>query len=65
MEYLQLTPETIVKEHICCAISGEKDPQVIAKKQWLKERMDGGLVFLKANIRGKCSKGSRYYISKY
>ncbi|MGI6501544.1 MAG: GNAT family N-acetyltransferase [Anaerostipes sp.] len=54
MEYIQLTEENIEKEHICCAISSNKDPQVIAKKEWLKERMQEGLVFLKADIRGKC-----------
>ncbi len=54
MEYIQLKPENLDKEHICCAISGEKDPQVISKKQWLKERMEDGLVFLKGDIRGKC-----------
>ncbi|MDD4432061.1 MAG: GNAT family N-acetyltransferase, partial [Parabacteroides sp.] len=54
MEYIQLTEENIEKEHICCAISSNKDPQVITKKEWLKERMQEGLVFLKADIRGKC-----------
>ena len=42
------------KEHICCAISNNKDIQVISKKNWLKERLDEGLVFLKGNVRGKC-----------
>lgn len=54
MEYIQLTEENIEKEHICCAIAGNKDPQVVSKKEWLKSRMDEGLVFLKADIRGKC-----------
>ena len=54
MEYIQLTEENIEKEHICCAISNNKDPQVISKKDWLKGRMKEGLVFLKADIRGKC-----------
>lgn len=54
MDYIRLTPENIDKEHICCAISGDKDPQVVSKKQWLRERMDDGLVFLKADLRGKC-----------
>lgn len=54
MDYRKLTPENIDREHICCAISGSKDPQVISKKQWLRERLDEGLVFLKADIRGKC-----------
>lgn len=54
MEYIKLTPDNIESEHICCAISGNKDIQVISKKQWLTERMEDGLVFLKADIRGKC-----------
>lgn len=54
MDYIQLTPDNIEKEHICCAIAGEKDVQVLSKKQWLSERMKEGLVFLKADIRGKC-----------
>lgn len=54
MEYIQLTEENIENEHICCAISNNKDPQVISKKNWLKDRMKEGLVFLKADIRGKC-----------
>ncbi len=54
MEYIKLTHENLEKEHICCAISGNKDVQVISKKAWLKERLDDGLVFLKADVRGKC-----------
>lgn len=54
MEYIKLTLENLENEHICCAISGKKDPQVLSKKQWLRERIEEGLVFLKADIRGKC-----------
>lgn len=54
MEYLRLTIENLEKEHICCAISSSKDPQVIAKKSWLRARLDEGLVFLRAQERGKC-----------
>ena len=54
MELVKLTHENIEKEHICCAISSNKDLQVISKKNWLKERLDEGLVFLKGNVRGKC-----------
>ena len=54
MELVKLTHENIEKEHICCAISNNKDIQVISKKNWLKERLDEGLVFLKGNVRGKC-----------
>lgn len=54
MEIILVTKENLEKEHICCAISSNKDCQVIAKKSWLEERFDEGLVFLKGNVRGKC-----------
>ncbi len=54
MEYIKLTKENLEKEHICCAISNNKDVQVKSKKEWLADRLDEGLVFLKADARGKC-----------
>ena len=54
MEYIRVTKENIDKEHICCAISSNKDVQVISKKDWLRDRFDDGLVFLKSIERGKC-----------
>lgn len=54
MEYIKLTPENLESEHICCAISSSRDPQVLAKKLWLRDRLAEGLVFLKGNVRGKC-----------
>ena len=54
MELVKLTHENIEKEHICCAVSGNKDIQAMSKKNWLKDRLDEGLVFLKGNVRGKC-----------
>ena len=54
MEYIRVTKENIENEHICCAISSNRDIQVISKKNWLKERFDDGLVFLKSIERGKC-----------
>lgn len=54
MEFIKLTHDNIDQEHICCAISSNKDVQVMSKKAWLKERLDEGLVFLKGNVRGKC-----------
>ncbi len=54
MELVKLTHENIEQEHICCAISNNKDMQVVSKKNWLRERLDEGLVFLKGNVRGKC-----------
>ena len=54
MKYIRVTKENIDKEHICCAISSNKDVQVISKKDWLRDSFDDGLVFLKSVERGKC-----------
>ena len=54
MEYIRVTKENIDKEHICCALSNNKDIQVMSKKDWLRDRYDDGLVFLKSIERGKC-----------
>ena len=54
MELIQVTADNLDKEHICCALASDKDPQVLAKKAWLSERFAEGLVFLKGNVRGKC-----------
>lgn len=54
MDLITLTHDNLREEHICCAISNNKDVQVTSKKAWLKERLDEGLVFLKCNVRGKC-----------
>ncbi|MCI9651645.1 MAG: hypothetical protein HFH98_07245 [Lachnospiraceae bacterium] len=35
-------------------LKDNKDIQVMSKKNWLKDRIDEGFVFLKANVRGKC-----------
>ena len=54
MEYIRVTKENLEEEHICCAISNNKDVQVSSKKAWLADRFDEGLVFLKSVERGKC-----------
>ena len=54
MDYIRVTKENLDREHICCAISNNKDVQVASKKAWLAERFDEGLVFLKSVERGKC-----------
>ena len=51
MRYIHITRENIDKEHICCAMSGK---QSLAKKKWLMERFDEGLVFYRSEDRGKC-----------
>ena len=54
MEFIRVTKDNLEKEHICCAISNNKDVQVSSKKAWLADRFDDGLVFLKSAERGKC-----------
>ncbi len=54
MELIKLTHENLAQEHICCAISNDRDVQVVSKKGWLEERLDDGLVFIKGDVRGKC-----------
>ena len=54
MEYISITQENLEQEHICCAISNNKDIQVSSKKAWMAERFADGLVFLKSVERGKC-----------
>lgn len=51
MNYIKITKENIDKEHICCAMSGK---QSTAKKEWMKQRLDDGLVFYRSEERGKC-----------
>lgn len=54
MDYVRITKENIEEEHICCAISNNKDIQVSSKKAWMRGCFDDGLVFLKSTERGKC-----------
>lgn len=51
MDYIRVTQKNIDKEHICCAMSGK---QSLAKKEWLKQRFEEGLVFYRSAERGKC-----------
>ena len=54
MNIITVTSENLDQEHICCAISNNKDCQVASKKAWLAERFAEGLVFKKCDVRGKC-----------
>jgi hypothetical protein len=53
MNIITVTSENLEKEHICCAISSNGDCQVASKKAWMTERFADGLVFKKADVRGK------------
>lgn len=51
---ITLSSPNIDHEHICCALADKKGQCGVAtKKQWLKDRFHEGLVFLKADVRGK------------
>ena len=39
--HIRITKDNIDKEHICCAMSNK---QSVAKKEWLKQRFEEGLV---------------------
>ena len=54
MEYIRVNKDNLENEHICCAISNNNDIQVSSKKNWLSERFNDGLIFLKSVERGKC-----------
>ena len=54
MNIVTVSNDNLEQEHICCAISNNKDCQVSAKKAWLAERFADGLVFKKGDVRGKC-----------
>lgn len=54
MNIITVNIDNLEKEHICCAISDKKgECQVSSKKAWLRERFTDGLVFKKADVRGK------------
>lgn len=52
-EFINLTPESLANEHLCCIIRSKKPhPGVEAKRQWLAERLTEGHVFRKLNAKG-------------
>lgn len=52
--YINLTPENIEKEHICCAIGDKKHQDgVESKKEWIRAKFADGHVFRKLDARGK------------
>jgi len=53
-ELIDLHPENIEEEHICCAISDKKCAESYqAKKNWLKTAFANGYVFRRINARAK------------
>lgn len=51
-EFVNLTPENIASEHLCCIIRSKKaHPGIDAKRQWLSGRLKEGHVFRKLNAK--------------
>ena len=49
-DFINLTPENLAQEHLCCIIRSKKPhPGVEAKRQWLADRLKEGHVFRKLN----------------
>ncbi|WP_080839462.1 N-acetyltransferase [Cohnella massiliensis] len=54
MGWIRMTSDQIETEHICCALGTKSYERAVAeKKQWLKDRMDEGLVFYRLDERAK------------
>lgn len=52
-EFINLTPENLGNEHLCCIIRTRKlHSGVEAKRQWLSKRLKEGHVFRKLNVKG-------------
>ena len=51
-DFVNLTAENLVNEHLCCIIRSKKPhPGIEAKRQWLSERLEEGHVFRKLNAK--------------
>ena len=52
-EFINLTPENLDGEHLCCIIRSRKPhPGVEAKRRWLAGRLEEGHVFRKLDEKG-------------
>ena len=53
-DYINLTPDNLADEHLCCAIADKKHQcGVDTKRAWMRERIGEGHVFRKLNEKGK------------
>lgn len=53
-QWIELTPENLAQQHVCCAIGDPKHKEgVAAKKKWLQARLAEGHVFRRLDERGK------------
>ena len=52
-DFVNLTPENLETEHLCCIIRTKtKHPGVEAKREWLSARLREGHVFRKLDVKG-------------
>ena len=50
--FVNLTPENLINEHLCCIIRTKKShPGIEAKRQWLSDRLNEGHIFRKLNAK--------------
>ena len=49
-EFINLTPENLCDEHVCCIIRKNAHSGIDAKKKWLSERLKEGHIFRKLNV---------------
>ena len=50
--FLDLTPDNLAEEHLCCILRAKPYPGVEAKRAWLAERLPEGHVFRKLDVKG-------------
>ena len=49
-EFINLTPDNLETEHLCCIIRAKKQPEsIINKRKWVRDRLSEGHVFRKLN----------------
>lgn len=49
--YIDLTPENLANEHLCCIIRAKPNPGIAAKRTWLSARLPEGHVFRKLDVK--------------
>lgn len=49
--YIDLTPENLENEHLCCIIRAKPNPGITAKRAWLAARLPEGHVFRKLDVK--------------
>lgn len=53
-DFINLTPENIASEHLCCIIRSKVlHPGVEAKREWLADRLKEGHIFRKLNVKDR------------